>query len=261
MKRWFLSLPKYTKEAKKLPDGAPIDKRYQAMVKLLRQNLSSYELLFVKLPAAFGYAAEFNDGVIENISAAKNCYDNLLQNLKAWLIAETKNLFVLPDNLRAASRMSLSSVITDWCESLDAKVFEQLFPDGTDKCLGLFRSITNDEDTFILRLAKLATDLRIEDWDSSTTQKYMKSLSRYKDTASKFVSQTKTETAEGTSTYQVTFVDDNGVATTKRFDRVDFSSRGKLLFNQITSSLDAMGHAISEQEKRQIIMEVLKKFC
>ena len=176
MKRWFLSLPKYTKEAKKLPDGAPIDKRYQAMVKLLRQNLSSYELLFVKLPAAFGYAAEFNYGVIENISAAKNCYDNLLQNLKAWLIAETKNLFVLPDNLRAASRMSLSSVITDWCESLDAKVFEKLFPDGTDKCLGLFRSITNDEDTFILRLAKLATDLRIEDWDSSIIFRFSRDL-------------------------------------------------------------------------------------
>ena len=34
-----------------------------------------------------------------------------------------------------------------------------------------------------------------------------------------------------------------------------------LLFNQITASLDAMGHAISEQEKRQVLMEVLKKLC
>ena len=261
MKRWFLSLPKYTKEAKKLPDGTAIDKRYQSMVKLLRQNLSSYDLLFVKMPAAFGYSAEFNYGVIENISAAKKCYDNLIADLKLWLIKETKDLFVLPSNARAAIRMSLSSIITDWCESLDSKVFEQLFPDGTDKCLGLFRSVTNDEDTFILRLAKLATDLRIEDWDSNTAQKYLKSLSRYKETATKFVSKVVTESAKSTSTYQITFIDDNGVTTTKRFDKVEFSSRGKLLFNQITSSLDAMGHAISEQEKRQIVMEILKKLC
>ena len=82
MKRWFLSLPKYTKEAKKLPDGTAIDKRYQSMVKLLRQNLSSYDLLFVKMPAAFGYSAEFNYGVIENISAAKKCYDMSIKEQK-----------------------------------------------------------------------------------------------------------------------------------------------------------------------------------
>ena len=157
--------------------------------------------------------------------------------------------------------MSLASIITDWCESLDSKVFEQLFPDGTDRCLRLFRSVTNDEDAFILRLAKLATDLRIEDWDSNTAQKYFKSLSQYKETATKFASRSETAATEVTSTYQVTFVDDCGVATTKRFDRVEFSAKGKLLYNQITASLDAMGHSISEQEKRQIVMEILKKLC
>ena len=261
MKRWFLSLPKYTKEAKKGPDGAEIDKRYQAMIKLLRQNISSYELLFIKLPAAFGYTSEFNYGVVENIGAAKKCYDNLISDLRSWLIRETKAFFVLPSNNKAVERMSLSSVITDWCESLDSKVFEQLFPDGTDKCLNLFQSVTNDEETFILRLAKLATDLRVEDWDSKTAQKYLSSISRYKETATKFVNRVVTEAAKSTSSYQVTFVDDSGVLTTKRFEKVEFSPRGKLLFNQITSSLDAMGRAISEQEKRQILMEILKKLC
>lgn len=261
MKRWFLSLPKYAKEAKTRPDGSPIDKRYQSMMKLLRQNLSGYELLFVKMPAAFGYTAEFNYGVVENIGAAKKCYDSLIEDLKSWLIKETRDLFTLPSNSRAALHMSLASIITDWCESLDSKVFEQLFPDGTDRCLRLFRSVTNDEDAFILRLAKLATDLRIEDWDGNTAQKYFKSLSQYKETAEKFVSRSETAETERTSTYQLTFVDDCGVATTKRFDRVEFSSRGKLLYNQITASLNAMGHSISEQEKRQIVMEILKKLC
>lgn len=53
----------------------------------------------------------------------------------------------------------------------------------------------------------------------------------------------------------------DGSAITKSFERVEYSNRGKLLFNQITQSLDSMGHALSEQEKRQILMEILKKLC
>ena len=59
----------------------------------------------------------------------------------------------------------------------------------------------------------------------------------------------------------MTFADEEGINTTRRFEKVEVSARGKLLFNQITASLEAMGHSISEQEKRQILMEVLKKLC
>ena len=64
--------------------------------------------------------------------------------------------------------MSLTSVIQDWCDTLDPSVFEQIFADGTEKCLGLFRTITTDEDMFIARLAKATIGLRLEDWDDST---------------------------------------------------------------------------------------------
>lgn len=80
-------------------------------------------------------------------------------------------------------------------------------------------------------------------------------------TAKDFHSSVIAETINDTSSYQVTFADEEGTSTTRRFDKVEVSARGKLLFNQITASLEAMGHSISEQEKRQILMEVLKKLC
>ena len=80
-------------------------------------------------------------------------------------------------------------------------------------------------------------------------------------TAKAFHSSVISETINDTSSYQVVFADEEGANTTRRFDKVEVSARGKLLFNQITASLDAMGHAISEQEKRQVLMEVLKKLC
>ena len=99
------------------------------------------------------------------------------------------------------------------------------------------------------------------DWDDGTHDHFMLKLLQYKTTAESFVSEKKVESAESTSEYQVTYIDDSGVSVTKRFDKVEFSKRGKLLFNQINASLDAMGHSISEQEKRQILMEIIKKLC
>ena len=109
----------------------------------------------------------------------------------------------------------------------------------------------NDEDLFITRLAKLA----------KTEKTFFAALEKYMQTARNFHDTAVAETINETSSYQVAFADEDGKKTVRRFDKVNVSTRGKLLFNQITASLDAMGHSISEQEKRQILMEVLKKLC
>ena len=261
MRRWYMSLPKYSKEIKKTISGDKVDKRYLSFARLLRQNTGAHELLFQRLPEAFGYAAEFTPGVVENVAAAKKYFDDALSMLKKKLVKEVKELFAAPHTKRFGMT-SLASVIKDWCESLDRTAYEQLFPDGTEKCLALFRSMTNDEDTFIARLAKICTDLRLEDWDDNTHSRFSKKLNQYKATAEQYHSVAEKQSNDhADSNYQVTFVEESGVAITKRFDRVEISKRGKLLLNAITSDIDSMGHSITEQEKRQILMEVLKKLC
>ena len=61
--------------------------------------------------------------------------------------------------------------------------------------------------------------------------------------------------------YQVTFIGENGETVTKRFSRITYSKRSKLLYNMVTDALDSMGQSISEQEKRQILMDILKELC
>jgi hypothetical protein len=63
------------------------------------------------------------------------------------------------------------------------------------------------------------------------------------------------------NTYQITFASSDGSLETRRFERVLTSNRGKLLLNKITADLDSFGQAVTEAEKRQILMEVLKKLC
>ena len=45
------------------------------------------------------------------------------------------------------------------------------------------------------------------------------------------------------------------------FDSVECSPRANLLKNQIVSSLDEMGQAVSADEKRQVLFDVLKEMC
>lgn len=261
MKRWYMALPKYAKELKRGVKGQKVDKRYSAMIRLLKQSAGGHELLFDKLPTAFDYSNQFSVGLAENITAAKKYYDNCIAQLKKDLIQTVKEIFSISQNANNLKAASLTSVIKDWCESLDEEVFEQLFSDGTEKCLGLFKTATNDEETLIARLAKTATDLRLEDWDGSTYERFVANMKKYKATAEAYQRVDVTREEVAADDYQVTFVSEDGQAVTKRFSRIDYSKRGKLLYNQVTDALDSMGQSISEQEKRQIIVDILKELC
>lgn len=261
MHRWYMSLPKYAKDSKKTPDGGKLRKDYQEMMKLLKQNVNGNELLFEKLPKVFGLN-EFHESLADNVTSAKEYYDSYLSKVKNVLRDEIKKIFIMQDLASQVHRMSLSSVIKDWCESIDQSAFEQLFADGTDRCLGLFKNISNDDDATICRLAKLSTDLRLEDWDDKIRDLFLRNVRMYKETAEGHHGIQK-ENAEGveTSAYQISFTDDSGEMVTKRFEHVENTGKGKLLHNQVTAALDSMGRSISTQEKRQILMEILKTMC
>ena len=189
-------------------------------------------------------------------------YDGFIGNIKKELVAFIKASFVTPAYRDNIERMSLASVISDWCETLEPSVFEQLFTDGTDKCLNLFKTVTNDDDTTISRLARLATDLRIEDWDEKTRIKFEENVIRFKETAESYRNTKKNDEAlSAASLYQISFTDEAGTVVTKRFERTESTKRGKLLHNQVTAALDSMGRSITDQEKRQILMEILKGLC
>ena len=256
MRRWYMALPKYAKG--KIPQGRA--KRYKSLIRLLKQNIGGYELLFVKLPDEFGQQ-QFSAIIADTVKSAKEYYDRVLDELIEKLIESIRELFSEGAGCKLQKRSSLASIIKDWCESLDNSVFEQLFENGADRCIGFLKEVTNDEKTFITRLAKLVTGLRIEDWEEKTVTEFEERLREYKGTAEEFSGDAAAEIGEDTCAYSLTYIDDTGKTVTKRFDRVEQSNRGKLLMNSLLADVESMGHAISEQEKRQILMEVLKKLC
>ncbi len=259
MNRWYMSLPKYVKDATKRPNGDRIQSGPRTFLKNFKGEIGSKKLLFDKLPQDFDYKNGVSLDLVDDVKNAKKLFDGLIDELKEKLILETKKLFSPDKHEEYLERASLTSIISDWCEKLDDEVFEQLFPNGTDRCLELFRAITNDENAFIVRLAKIVTGLRIEDWNDTTITTFKKTLEEYKKTAEDFHNlKVSPHVENGTETYQMTFLSRDGVELTKRFNKVEPSARGRLLKNAILSQMESMGKAVSEQEQRQILMDILK---
>ena len=110
----------------------------------------------------------------------------------------------------------------------------------------------------IARLAKATTGLRLEDWEDSTCTVFSAALEQCRKTAEGFQRENTTAIDGTTDGYQISYLSKDGQAITKRFEHTEISGRAKLLLNTIVEELDSMGRSISEQEKRQVLMEVLK---
>lgn len=260
MRRWYMLLPKYAKNLKALPDSAKVTGDMTSLMSVLRRNECGYDFLFRRLPEAL--RAEKADSVLaERIAKAKLAYDRSLDRLKEYLSDWMREQFGSKEAAQY-KKMSLSSIVKDWCEKLDPEAFNQIFQDGTSQMLSLMKDIGTDEDSFVEKVGRAATDLRLEDWDSEVISMFKENMLRYCETAKSFHS-VPDEGPKGapSSGYTVSFAGEDGQTVVRRFDRVNTSARGRLLFNSLMDSLDSMGQSISEAEKRQILMNVLAKFC
>lgn len=261
IRRWYVSLPKYAKEASCTPDGKKIDRKYRNFIKEVKQNNGSYSMLFERFPAVFGQDTVENAEVLNGILEAKHFYDSLLSCLRCVLVNALKALFNTGHDEKTLNRISLGSTVRDWCDTLNPQAFEQLFPNGAEKMLSLMKNAGADEADLVSRLGKLATDLRMEDWDADTQKSALTQITKWKETAEQFHERQEQNSAAQVSNYQLIYADDDGNIVTKRFDRVETTPKGKLLRNMIDDALSGMGQAISEQEKRQILMDTLKNLC
>ena len=255
MRRWYIALPKFSKECSTFPHAEEISSANKKMIKLLKTDISGADLLFKKLPDVF--ETENLDAVAENIFAAKNFFDARLDSLKNAVITGIKSLFLAEENIKIEDKLSALEIVRDWCAQFDKKIFEQVFSDGTDKFLKLLKN-SEDTDKFIADLVKLATGLELENWNSKTFEEFLMTFRRFINNVKKIQS-TPPEVAS--AEYSFIFKNDAGALVTKRFDKAEISPRGKLLFNKITADLDSMGHSISDAEKRQVIIEILQRLC
>jgi hypothetical protein len=263
MSRWYMSLPKYAKELKEVYSGKNGDKKkdkatshIKFLNSLKQPSINAREYLFEKLFEIYGYK-EFNVNIVDNIRSAKELFDGAKAELVKALIGDVKAIF----GANGKKGATLTSVIRDWYEGLKPTTANHLFSNNEEKVLQLMSSVNNDEKTFMERLAKTVTGLRLDDWDKSSIDDFLEYLDYLKKTVIDFDRKTGVKTKGGMEMYKLSFVSKNGAEVVKTFEKTEYTEKAKLLLNAITTEIEDMGQSITEQEKRQVLMELLEKMC
>ena len=182
--------------------------------------------------------------------------DNHLKDLEYLLISELKNIFEKEES----REISLISILKDWTDFLNENTKNYIFKKNENKFIGLINSSNYDEREFIKKLGKIITSLRLEDWNEKTVETFLSEIKEIKNNIEKFDKEDIKE-MKSVNNYKIIFTEEDGKENIKIFEKIEYSSRAKLLLNEIENSIDEMGYSITEGEKRQVLIEVLKKFC
>ena len=90
--------------------------------------------------------------------------------------------------------------------------------------------------------------------------RFESSIKEFKDTVEKYNAVERTDT-DNNQRYKIVIIDDNGKEQTKSFEKAEYGNRAKLLYRDITAAIEEMGQSITEQEKRQVLMDILAELC
>lgn len=260
-RRWFLGLPKYTKEVKNQYRGfefekQPLDEKILKFRESLKKNIeNSREYFFQDLFKIFN-CSKFELNILRDIEDTKLELESIIDELEYSLISDLKYIF----SNEQRKESTIISILKDWLEDLKEDTRDHIFSKNENKVMNLIENSSNNEKEFIRKLGKIVTSLRLEDWNENIIDNFLNNIKEIKKVIEEFNKKTKNETFNE-NTYKIIFTGEDGKENTKIFEKVEYSNRAKLLFNEIENSIDEMGFSITDSEKRQVLIEILKKFC
>ncbi|NCC87247.1 MAG: hypothetical protein EOM05_05200 [Clostridia bacterium] len=263
MNRWYQSLPKYSKELTEFYLGTypkSVKKTLSASKKqfinaIKQVEVNPHQFLFEDVLGIFGMSS-FSLDVIDNIRSTKEDFDAALTVLIDAVSNDIR--FIFGGTIKGCTTVSAAK---NWFESLSTSTIQYLFANNENQVLSLIELSSNDDSQFTQRLAKAITSLRMEDWTRRTIDDFISSLIAFKKTVDEYNMNAENSTELNSNAYKIVFTDENGTDTVRSFERVEFSKKAKLLQNEIKTSLEEMGQSITEQEKRQVLIELLKELC
>lgn len=254
---WFVSLPQFTRVSKIDHAGdkeLPFGSEHTALLKALnRPVLNANEFLFELLPKAFDCSSTSHSVTLKLKKEIRFC-DEFIDRTMVNVEKRIRPLF-LGDMIH---QESLYSTILNWRESLSQASMNHVFSGSGNRIMNALENFTPDSKTSVKRLAKAVTSLRIEDWDDALYSQFFILLEEFVEEVSSFESDAVSESTQGQS---IGFVSKSGTTEIRSFEMTECSPRGRLLKNQIKSSITEMGYSISKDEMRQIVFDVLKEMC
>ncbi len=254
---WVRGLPKYSKDLK---TNTP--KEYVKFLNILKTpGIGAQEILFNKSREIFN-TDDYSNDLFHKIDEFKLYYDTALINLENELIKLTKRLLGIKNE-----RDSLCSCGKRFIESLDNHISEHRFENHAENLYMVLVTCGNDEIKLIKSLALTITGINTVDWSETTIDIFGKQLTEYIDTLRNYkytdteneVIMEETSASSNTGTYYINFVDDKGNVKKRNFNKVECNKKAGVLKAELFNILDEYGQSINENEKRQVLIDILEE--
>ena len=257
IQRWYMQLPKYAKESSKLYNSDlksfTVDKKVRKFINAVKQaEINSREVLFEQFLKIYGYES-FDKNLAYDIKESKELLDNAKNNLIEYLKCQLSNKFAK----NSEGNTSLYSVILNWYEALQEETRNHMFNSIDNGILSAISEITPDEHQFIEVLSRIATGLRIEDWTDLTADIFLNTIDAFIKNISSYDKDTKIGALSYEGSYKLSFTDESGNTTYKTFNKSEYSQMGKVMLSDVESMIEEYGEAISNDEKRQILIDAI----
>lgn len=255
MRRWYLQLTRFEASTRfECTEDGKILNLDKSIIKfrnlLSNPELNAHELIFEKLPKCFD-TSEYN----KIISEVRKAYQVIGQNLYHYekRLAEKIRLI-----FKGKGNESLASILANYYDGLKTRTKEHAFSGKTSMFIAVIKHPNRDELRIIEDIARAILNLRISDFTDEIMSLVEESIKEVKDQIDQYDQDERNDSNSGGG-YKITFIDENGNEIVRQFDKVECSSRAKLLYNDITSQLEEFGQAVSSDEKRQVLFNILKE--
>ena len=213
----------------------------------------SSELLFRRIPELVSGEAEFKEdevkAYVEEIGKVKKELEVHLRSVRAQLEGYCIQVFGW-----TSKDGSLASAVKEWYSGLSHKAKTYAFSGTPLKIVEVAKSIDAGSSGSVLEeLIHLVVGLDLADWSDEVRIRFENELREAIESIKGI------DLGTVPSLHQrVSFPEENGVVSERFFPRVEVSELGSLLYSQIQSALDGFADAIPLDEKRQVLLNLLK---
>ena len=245
LKRWILSFPRIIREASSTSQE-PIDQRYiEIKNNLLRPDLNNNEFIFNSINEILG-KEKYEDSCIE-LSNMKKVFEEFLDNYKNKIILKTKN--IMNKNYKG----SLATLLKEWYDDNRDKIKKSVFDVKTKSLVDYVATLsTHDDFEIINRICNIVTGFYIEDWKFELIDDYIKGLKEIKD-------KVENSTTNDSDIQTITLINgDKKIEKTISSD-IEITALGTTMKNNIEEIIEEYGNSLNEEEKINILLDIIKK--
>lgn len=254
MQRWHAQLPKFNRETKLYcNDKLELKKEKIETTKikeiLSRPECNAHEVLFSDFSEVFGI--EDFSVITRKLGEIKKEVDKNVLNIIKYI---SKSIMKL---LNRGDEVSLSSALLDYYDDLSDATKHHMFGSDAAKFLEVAKAPGNSEEQIVRSLVRKLTTIRIEDFSDEMLNGLNTIITKAKDEIDNYNNETKL-VGSTSSGYKLMFENKEGAEQVRQVDALVPTPQTKILYNNILADLEDFGESMTEVEKAQVLLEVLR---